>query len=315
MGAYPETIGWSPEAKMRRLFSFLNSTLRLSAQIDVGTGAPLDTEPLEVTVAGLYNGHIKIMRCDLVLKQDQGSVEYEERNYPTIEVQTRLIPVIRGIDTVANEVLANPAVHPDDRILQRYSAAMKANNGASLTLDDLKQIGEQLERYTVQRYGKWVGGGRQVALIDNAGARIVEAPQSFDIKEEDRPLFVLYEGVRIGNIHAAFHVFDSIVAMYPAGAMITKGDFAFASQPLDNLFFFTSSFDRCLLSYSGRGPFIVDPSTHIKRSVLVLFKGANPQSEDVLNFKASFPDVKLIDKTDTIKSVQQIEQLESVLPE
>jgi hypothetical protein len=67
-------------------------------------------------------------------------------------------------------------------------------------------------------------------------------------------------------------------------------------QQLDEIFFFRTTFDHCVLVYSG-GPFIFDRSNIVRNSELLLLKGANPNSKAIAQFKSDFPDVRVFDET------------------
>jgi hypothetical protein len=90
------------------------------------------------------------------------------------EIQDQFTSVLGGMKDVANEALENPEKVTEYKILDKYHTAIIKDRGASLSSDDLDELGRALVSLTSERHRE-VGGARQLAVLN--GGRVSRVTQ------------------------------------------------------------------------------------------------------------------------------------------
>jgi hypothetical protein len=82
----------------------------------------------------------------------------------------------------------------------------------------------------------------------------------------------------------------------PGADFVEEGVFShIGNQPLDHIFFFRTTFDHCVLYYSGTPNFIFVKSNTVIDSKLVLYSDVLLDSPGVKQIRADFPDLPIED--------------------
>lgn len=220
-------------------------------------------------------------------------MQYDLNEKPAIYIteQSSFVPIFRGIDSTALLILHGLYLGMDsDSILGYFKTELAKDGGISLTLKDNEQIAKQIERLTAQQFPKWVGGAQQIAELSDG--HISEFIQPISVQPSTPSNVYVWGELSELNIH-------DIVLGGHSYLLITDSQFHDGRQKLDNFFFFNSVFSHCILTYSGEPGSIFDKSNKVVDSSLILFQGANLNSNYVKEFMADFPLVKIIDQTGT----------------
>ena len=276
---------------LARVFAF---TLAVVADIGSVAGDPPPMEKSEITLSSFEGGYLKIFRADLTPHTVGQATVFEVRKLPLQMTSDRLIYAVAGIKDVALPFLQHPEKYNEaDPFLNDYAAAIKADGGQSLTQKQLQQIAESLEAETAAAFPKLVGDARQIAQLTNGTASVLYQPFEYDGRPDPIPgIFFHHERMQIGGQEFG------LAAHTPGGSFITNGIFSDLNlQPLDNLFFFRTTFVRCTLVFDGNQNFIFDRSNLVTDSRLMLVNPGDLQTSAVQRLIADFPTLPVVDKS------------------
>ena len=150
--------------------------LNLMEEIQRIAGLPPVDTPSIITIAGYEKGSLWVGQVALTPIVVNGAIQYElPTELPILKqvVGGHLTRETAGIDSLALELLNNPAPHADyDPIFGIY-AKSEAANGTPLTLDELKTLANRIERMTADKYRNYVGGEPQVAVLADEKASLL----------------------------------------------------------------------------------------------------------------------------------------------
>ena len=86
----------------------------------------------------------------------------------TVEnIEKRLTPALYGMWDIADHALKQPEKFSGYTILEKYRSSIQKDQGASLSIDDLEEIGRALISLTTEKYQEQVGGARQIAVFQS----------------------------------------------------------------------------------------------------------------------------------------------------
>jgi hypothetical protein len=170
--------------------------------------------------------------------------------------------------------------------MEHFAESIRKGEAKSLPLDDLEQIAKQLAFLTSKAYPGVVGGSLQIGRIENGVAKVTQQRFTSDPKEIPN-LLSRYSGVSIdGGI-------VGVLVHPPEVAFVDDSRFqGLTNQPLDNIFFFNTTFDKCVLWYDGSRTFIFDKSNTVTDSDLIVTSG-DVHSKAVEQIKKDFPNLRI----------------------
>ena len=266
------------ESTLNNIAKILQFYLENVANMEIETNQPTDL--LDFTVELLLAGY------DLDGKPKIGSLVIEVRQ-PPIQIPLRVPPRAQaavtehdltivgtsfsekthGIDDTAKAILHHPSyfTRSTSSILKNYARAKlrKGDDGSSLSIDDMEQLGKTLIEAT-SLFNTLVGGDPQVAVFENGKLKNVEQ-QAFRPLVSPFRLAVLRNVSFYGGAWRSFDLlglgggrqtvfFDHVVFLDEK-----EPDLSFRPIPLDNNIFIGCRFVNQILSYDG-GPFFLDDS-------------------------------------------------------
>ena len=185
--------GWPRESGSlaNRFYSLAKTyvvALNLMEEIQRIAGLPPVDTPSIITIAGYEKGSLWVGQVALTPIVVNGAIQYElPTELPILKqvVGGHLTRETAGIDSLALELLNNPAPHADyDPIFGIY-AKSEAANGTPLTLDELKTLANRIERMTADKYRNYVGGEPQVAVLADEKASLLPHPIPLALPERE----------------------------------------------------------------------------------------------------------------------------------
>jgi hypothetical protein len=290
--ANPRLTSLPIETKIQLIANVVKFGLETMAAVEKASGDPLSDQPSQITLSGFDGGQLKIAQTVLVPRFGDGGVIYEEQNVTVRVVKDVLIYAVAGIPEVAAPILEHPNVpRPTDAILQMFADEMTKDGGRSLTLEGMEQVAKLLEFRTARRFPNAVGGLPQVAIIKDTKAEILDSP--FDTDHEPTPVPAIMN--RFTRPHLSGSAYGMLIGG-PGAQFVEDGEFVnIQNQPLDHIFFFRTTFDHCVLHYSGTPNFIFDRSNTVIDSKLVLDSPFAIDSPGFKQIRADFPDLPIED--------------------
>jgi hypothetical protein len=198
-----------------------------------------------------------------------------------------LIPRLAGKWETADKLLKDPGIKPNDEMLTRWKVSQASDDGASLTLDNMRGIAISLVGYTADVDGT-VGGDNQIAVLTQGRATIVEQRQ-FPPPQKTLVQFSLIVGIHLEVPKKPGEKDDPELALFKTSAvqiapgisiLYVKSFFTNVRQPLDNQYYYLTKFDDCVISYKG-GPFYFDDNNDIKDSYLFLYPSVDTKDPKV----------------------------------
>lgn len=292
--ANPSLASLPIDEKIRVLARVVRFGLETMAAVDKASGGALSEQQSQITLSGFDSGRLKIAQIALVPRPGDWGATYEEQNATVRVVNDALIYAVAGIPAVAAPILEHPnSPRPPDAILQMYADEMAKDGGKSLTLEEMEQVAKLLEFRTAGRFPDVVGGLPEVAVIKDGKAEVVDSP--FDSDHEPAPAPAVMN--RFTGPHFNGSGGYGMVIAGPEAEFVEDGRFVNMKQPLDHIFFFRTSFDHCVLYYSGTPNFIFDKSNTVVDSKLVLDSVVAIDSPGVKRIRSDFPDLPIEDRT------------------
>ena len=274
------------------------------AYVDFVSGTEPNVSNSELTVAGYDNETLSIVQVNLVPQIVDGRIlGYDVQKFPPQEVRPNghLIWVVRGITELSKPILegtntSDPFLielisrNANDPSLIRLRQSLVADGGASLSLKEMRRIAERLEAITSAAFPGLVGDNLQIAELSNRSVSAFVQPLSPENLPR-RTTSTGIEGLRIEGPGLIMNAGSRNVAL------AHDLEFQDAAQPIDNVFYYRSRFDRCQLTFSGSPRTIFDKSNILTDSSLTLIGKADANSPFVKQLRMDFPKLEIIDKT------------------
>jgi hypothetical protein len=255
-----------------------------------------------ITIAGYENGQAIIGHIE-VIQTTNDEIGFTTANKHIDTVSDRLIYRVYAMNEVALGILDHP-----DRIdegipgLDDYRRSMKKDKGRSLTVAQLTTLASSLEQLTAKAYPFVVGRTEEVAVFENGSIQTFHEldPSDYELTgpEYGHLMIGLVEGLgatRICSEHRAPR--DIGILVMPNSnqiALVNKGHFKCILQPIDKLVVTRTTFDNCLLWYSGDPLSFFGSNNTIMNSKLLVDSRVGMSSPFILNFKRNYPDVQIV---------------------
>jgi hypothetical protein len=281
---YPEeTIS----GKLNRLVSLYSFALGVFANSD-----PLETprDTSVITVAGYQQKELHIASATLTPRKEGGLWFYVVSEQTDETVRAQLVAKVKGVRDVGDSVLAKLQVQPhtESPILSNFASEMSKNQGQDLSLVDMQQIANLIERRTASKYPNIVGGTVQMAtLIDGS----VNSSTLLSVPKVDSRMMTLAEYTNI-TLQASG---SGLPSQKDYLATVAFHDLiASTRQQLDGIAFIENEFFNCVFTYDGATMSLFDKSNKVSSSTLEIGKGVAPDNPFLLQFAKDFTDVKII---------------------
>jgi len=284
----------SLESTLKGLSYALTLYLDGIAEINAQSGfeAEVANYHLQVLLAGYdLDGILKIGELELKVVQ-QSQPNGKPRWVTSVlwlrvdNVQDHFTSVIGGMNDVAKDALDHPRKFRGYNIFQSYATAMEnqTDRGASLSTDDLDELGRALISLTSEKHREEVGGARQIAVL--AGAHVARVSQpGFPPPHRPFPMLIMRDSllsyppfprqppfVIIGN---PVIFYDSVTFIGEAADPVKRGHMS-----LDRAIFVNCTFRNMVLWYDG-GSVYFDSTNRVADSQLALNRHATDYPDRV----------------------------------
>lgn len=278
------------------LASALSQSLNFVTTIDKINGAPDQPAGSQITLAGYRGGKLYISQIFLVPTVVEGRVAYQV--YPQKEkvVEGALVFATAGLDQIAQSSLNYPkeaaSTNPldgrrlkaRDPMMEKLDAAKSRDDGANLSIEDLIELGRDLEVKTAKAYPNEVGDDIETAVLFDDHVQTFQQP----VDERTEPSRLPY--TTISGLSASGVSFGTSESSY---TLMEYSSLAEMSISLDGSLFLSDSFTRCHLLYRGAADVFFDPSNIIVNSELDLGPSVRDDDPVVTRMKALYPELQV----------------------
>jgi hypothetical protein len=210
---------------------------------------------------------------------------------------------VAGITDVAEEALEHPETNTNDPVLESFRRSYKLDKGATLSLEEMESLADDLESRTSFKHRTEVGGPQQIVVLQKGATINYSEPilgPRFDYKSFN---LIRLSNDTFGSRNRArgacyMRGFDSdMVHGHSAseGYMITDSLFENQYQLVDNTFTAASDFTNCVLRYNG-SPYVLFDKTNRLIATTLLELGPDASIDDpfVKQMKEDFPSLVVI---------------------
>jgi len=289
----PDIARRSLTDKIESLTNSLIFGLEIVANLNQAAGIQRDLRESQVTFAGYENGDLIIARVNLVPQVGLGGITYVKESVPPIRVGERLASSVAGLGDVALDALSHPdkITRPGPN-LQFLAESLKADHGASLSVDDMTTIAKAIEWRTANTYPNVVGGKREVAVL-SGGTLSAFNPYEGDQPKQNGRRFNWLKDSHARNPNKLPGATGITVASPTNAVFVSNSDFEGRRQPLDNILFTRSTFTNCVLTYDGAPMVLFDKTNIVENSTLEV--GAQVKDDDpfIIQLKLEHPGLKI----------------------
>jgi 20S proteasome alpha/beta subunit len=263
-------------------------------------------QSLILTVAG-YDNDRSIAVTQVYLTAHQVEAGYEYTPVPTqrqgicansYRLTHNFECSLSGLTTVADSILRgtdrkskkNPAVI-------KFLRAKRTGKLDALDTSDLLDLARYLkERSSENPQQNVIGGPTQSAILENDGVAFSDEP----VKPVDwlkATNFNTYENGSLGSdrsyVGGNLPNRGGLLASPTMGAMVVNGHGAGIIQPLDNVIFINTVFDRCVLTYDGSPMSMFDVSNVVVDSELIISPRVDLNAGLIKQIRADFPNLQI----------------------
>jgi hypothetical protein len=344
LGRRPHPLSFSDKAmELQYIIEFeLTNHLQAIATVDPNLVANDSSFLLELTMAGYdLDGSLQIAEITLAPSKTEQGFRFKpierprsalagppcestagfkridginEPEGPVIrEVGESLFCDIAGIPDVAEELLAHPSVHSDNRELEPYAQA--ATRGTALSLSELRALALFLVDQTgaAERRNQTfrVGGAPQIAVL--TGGRVVETPSDLPARNQvgSSLLANQFRGLKVTCPPGRFLIADGATPRDGSTPMIAndspsvdvQAELTDCTQPIDGIVFHDSSFTDSIITFSNAGPLLFGENNAIIRTSLRLSPSVDIHDTTVhklicgFKWEAVYKDSKKLDES------------------
>ena len=237
----------------------------------------LNTYIFQLIIGGYdADGSPKLEMFLLLPEQSKGtSISFNE-SITTYSLGKKLTYAVGGIPTKARDILQNPAKYTSDPIIHKYKKSIDRDGGNSFSLQEMKQLAENIMRYT-EKDDKHVGGSRQIISFEKGKPPVIE---QFAFPHSDSPIppFSIISGNMFGR--GGFNTQGNT-------GLYISNRFDQDMRMIDGNFFFMNFFSNSLIKYDG-GITHFDRNNEVHYSTLVIGKHVVPESDFLKELKNDF---------------------------
>jgi hypothetical protein len=280
-------VGQSIAERLRAL-AFLFD-MQLSAISNVrdagGYTTSINAYAFQLIIAGYdIDDKPKIGRITLRITKDQDSLVPVIESGEVVEVKEKLIWRLNGMPEIAARILQHPDTSIRDEVIQQYAAGLRADDGSSLTVDQMVELAKRLAFYTGKAYPE-VGGPNQFAVLQPSHAMRIEQ-QIFP--EPAKPL------IRFSLMVASkFRGTNSFRTAPGVPVIFVRCSFADMQRKIDGDFFIGSTFTDSVLAYDG-GTVNLGDTNKVINSALLIGALVRPDTEVLRRLSRAFPWARVV---------------------
>jgi len=211
----------------------------------------------QVLMAGYdLDGSAKIAKLEIIVNGDK---TFGASYSPHIEqVTNTLLFLTAGLDNSVQARLKYPDQFPKETALQVYALAKKRDGAANMTLEELEELAEYLEKDSATTH-EVIGGPIQKAVLHNGQTELTVPPHLAVGAKPNK--FVFTGGVFVSN--SVLPAVSSYTMVYMKYGCKNSG------VKLDHSLFYSGTLDHCYFYFNG-GDFYRDPKVVIVSGYLVL---------------------------------------------
>lgn len=307
IAAYRDAIQKEPrrsiQSELGGISGALTYFLNGIAEINAKTGFERDISDyhLLVLLVGYdLDGVPKIGVLDLKVapqQQPDGSTRWVTSvgTLTTVKIENQLTYLLGGMYEAAQEALKHPENFSGYEILQKYHLSMQKDRAASISVDDLEELGRALVSLTAERHPKEVGGGKQVAVLSSG--RITRFVQPGFVPPRKPFSLVSVSNISISYLsmfdRGPLSIPESTVKFYEGtrfiGASLPPP--AKTQMSLDHSIFVNCTFSNMALWYNG-GTLYFDSTNKIENSDLAFGPEAFKHPDQVHELQEKFSAAK-----------------------
>ena len=247
-----------------------------------------DDYHFQLIMAGYdVDGALKVGTIDLQMTLDpDGLVGLQDVDVWSDSVGNKFEHLVTGHPAaVANAILERPADNDPDSIIRAYGEAKSRDGGASLTIQQLRDLASVLaHRAAVGDIT--VGGPDQIAVLAGGKIQNLVQPTLPTPDPPSVPYAVMFankdmNGIELFNFHQPLILIKCEVTNK-------------TSYSLDNKYFYKSTISNSRVTYDG-GPVGLDDSDQISNSYLILGPNSRNSFATVLLLRSKFSWKRVID--------------------
>jgi hypothetical protein len=299
---YSRQLGSKPPQKIREKLTSLAFLFRFElssiATLRAGTGQQTDLEKYksEITIAGYDTDGVARVGQVTLSAVSRGrfldfAIECVGAADCITEVGKPLVSKLAGIRDVAGHLLAKPNSVSDDAVLADYALSMRQDQGASLTIPQMRALAARLAAYTA-KVQPAVGGENQIAILEHG--RLVSLQQQANFPSPPTTPLVRFDLMVDSTFGSPNYSKDSM----PSGGsviFVTKDPLLFLHntfnheyRTLDGNYFFDNTFNDCILQYDGDRPFYFDKNNRVQETALFLGPKVKLDDPHVIELRRNF---------------------------
>jgi hypothetical protein len=194
---------------------------------------------------------------------------------------------VEGVPYVEENVKKDPVRFKTAPLLKDFAKFL--DDGRATTIEELKQIAQDLEIETATQYPSFVGGERQTATFIDGKVKYTGPAWSAPDTYSRQGLTIDYRYTAFGNT-----VNPTVYSKGSKKAIIyIDANIGHSVQLLDGIAFVRSDIDNSSLRYNGTKPTSLGSSNRITNSQLIVGKAVSKDDPFLKKVKADFPDLKL----------------------
>jgi len=250
-----------------------------------GYATPITAYAFQLIIAGYdIDDKPKIGRIILRMTKDRESLIPNIENGEVVEIKEKLIWRLNGIPEIAARILQHPDTSIKDEVLDQYAADLRANDGSSLSVDQMVQLAKRLAFYTGKAYPE-VGGPNQFAVLQPSHPMRIEQ-QVFP--EPPKPVIrfsLLVNSTFVGR--------NSFSMPSDVPGIFVRCSFTGMQWKLDDSFFIGTTFTNSVLMYGG-GKVNFAETNKVINSVLLVGALVRPDTENLKRLSKAFPWVRVV---------------------
>jgi hypothetical protein len=283
------------EKKLYNLADLFIWGLERVLNVDKASGVPFAPTALQLTIAGVDGEQVKIGRIDLIPVLEGGTFRYRPANFSVKVMPATFSYSLAGMSDVAEKILRQPQDYPNEPIILKYAKLMATDGGKSLTLDDLRKIADYLKFISAFNHPAEVGDDSEVAVLSEGRVALFEQPVP-NLPKPPQKASVHYE---YNLTFRGSREHPGAIGLYvspTAGELITNSHFSDVQQPLDNIIFSGTTFERCRLTYGGSPMTLFDETNVIVDSQLELGPAVGEENPFVVELKRRYPALAIVER-------------------
>jgi len=254
-----------------------------------------EAQPSTITVVGYEGSKLHISGVTLKPYRIGSSLTFVPTASVNRVVDKALVSRITGISDVGLAMLSHPTWFNNSPIMRVISKSLVQDDGTSLSTEQLRRFGEQIESETAMKYDNYVGGERQEAIFESGKLSFINSyvnakpTQSGLLNGIELIDHSSFEGLGSGLEHSG----DDYTAGDYIASVVKDSQLSKLTVDLDGRAFVSDRIDNCILVYRGYKPTALGKSNTISNSVLKVSRNVMKDDRFVQQIQSDFPSLKV----------------------